>query len=105
MENSQIYYRPAPAVGKQDFVLDATIFDLMNSFREALTALPENIKEIMYQEIPIETKNREILDILEGKQYISFTEILKMQNTKMALIVSFMAVLELVKNKQIVAKQ
>jgi segregation and condensation protein A len=77
----------------------------MNSFREALTALPENIKEIMYQEIPIETKIREILDILEGKQYISFTEILKIQNTKTALIVCFMAVLELVKNKQIVVKQ
>ncbi|MCA6072904.1 MAG: segregation/condensation protein A [Endomicrobium sp.] len=105
MEASQVYYRTATVISKQDFVLDATIFDLMNSFRKALTALPENIKEIMYQEIPIETKIREILDVLEGKQYVSFTEILKMQNTKTALIVCFMAVLELVKNKQIVAKQ
>jgi segregation and condensation protein A len=105
LENSQVYYRPAPVVSKQDFVLDATIFDLVSSFRDALTALPDNIKEIMYQEIPIENKIREILDILEGKQYVSFTEILKLQNTKMALIVCFMAVLELVKNKQIVAKQ
>lgn len=105
METSQVYYRPALVINKQDFVLDATIFDLMSSFREALIALPENIKEIMYQEIPIETKIREILDVLEGKQYVSFTEILKMQNTKPALIVCFMAVLELVKDKQIVAKQ
>jgi segregation and condensation protein A len=105
METSQVYYRTATVISKQDFVLDATIFDLMNSFREALTTLPENIKEIMYQEIPIETKIREILDVLEGKQYISFTEILKIQNTKTALIVCFMAVLELVKNKQIVVKQ
>ncbi|GHT41323.1 segregation and condensation protein A [Endomicrobiia bacterium] len=105
MENSQIYYRSIPVMCKQDFVLDATIFDLMSSFREVLTALPENVKEIMYQEIPIETKIREILDILEGKRYISFAEILKMQSTRMALIVSFIAVLELVKNKQIVVKQ
>ncbi|MCA6071635.1 MAG: segregation/condensation protein A [Endomicrobium sp.] len=105
MEASQVYYRTAPVISKQDFVLDATIFDLMNSFREALIALPENIKEIMYQEIPIETKIREILDILEEKQYVSFTEILKMQNTKTALVVCFMAVLELVRNKQIIAKQ
>jgi segregation and condensation protein A len=104
-ENSQIYYRPAPVISKQDFVLDTTIFDLMSSFRDALTALPGNIKEIMYQEIPIENKIREILDILEGKQYMSFTEILKLQKTRLALIVCFMAVLELVKNKQIVAKQ
>jgi segregation and condensation protein A len=105
MENSQIYYRPAPVIDKQDFVLDATIFDLMSSFRKALAGICENVKEIIYQEIPIETKIREILDILEGKQYISFTEILKMQSTKRSLIVSFIAVLELVKNKQIVAKQ
>ncbi|MDR1103995.1 MAG: segregation/condensation protein A [Endomicrobium sp.] len=104
-ENSQIYYRPEPVISKQDFVLDATIFDLMSSFHDALTALPDNIKEIMYQEIPIENKIREILDILEGKQYVSFTEILKLQGTRLALIVCFMAVLELVKNKQIVAKQ
>jgi segregation and condensation protein A len=104
-ENSQIYYRPKSVINKQNFVLDATVFDLMSSFRDALTSLPDNIKEIMYQEIPIENKIREILDILEGKQYVSFTEILKLQNTRLALIVCFMAVLELVKNKQIVAKQ
>jgi segregation and condensation protein A len=105
MENAQIYYRPAPVVSKQNFVLDATIFDLMNCFRKALVALPEDIKEVMYQEIPIEVKIREILDVLADKSYISFTEILKNQNSKTALIVCFMAVLELVKNKQIVAKQ
>ncbi|GHT24754.1 segregation and condensation protein A [Endomicrobiia bacterium] len=105
IENSQIYYRPALPINKQDFVLDATIFDLVGSFRTALTRLPENIKEIMCQEIPIETKIREILDVLEGRQYISFNDILRMQETKTALIVCFMAVLELVKNKQIVAKQ
>ena len=105
MENSQVYYRPAKIIDKTDFVLDATLFELMDSFRRALIALPDDIKEIMYQEIPIETKIREILDILEGRQYVSFTEILKIQKTKTALIVCFMAVLELIKSKQIAAKQ
>jgi segregation and condensation protein A len=105
LENAQIYYRPAPVVNKQDYVLDASIFDLMGSFRDALVALPDSVKEIMYKEIPIETKIREILDILEGRQYVSFTEILKFQKTKMDLIVCFMAVLELIKSKQIAAKQ
>lgn len=105
LENSQIYYRPAPVVNKHDYVLDASVFDLMSSFRDALIALPESVKEIMYKEIPIETKIREILDVLEGKQYVSFTEILKFQKTRMDLIVCFMAVLELVKSRQIAAKQ
>jgi segregation and condensation protein A len=105
IENSQIYYRPVHAVNKQDFVLDATIFELMDSFRKTLIALPDDVREIIYQEIPIETKIREILDALEGKQHISFTKILETQNTKISLIVCFMAVLELIKNKQIIAKQ
>lgn len=105
IEHSQVYYRPAPVVNKHDYVLDASVFDLMGSFRDALVALPESVKEIMYKEIPIETKIREILDLLEGKQYVSFTEILKFQKTRMDLIVCFMAVLELVKNRQIAAKQ
>jgi segregation and condensation protein A len=105
IENSRVYYRSALPVNKQDFVLDATIFDLMCSFRTVLTTLPENVKEIIYQEIPIETKIMEILDVLEEREYVSFNEISRVQKTKVALIVCFMAVLELVKNKQIVAKQ
>ena len=64
---------------------------------------PEEVREIMYKEIPIETKFREILDILEGKQYLTFSEIAKIQTSRSAMVVCFMAVLELVKNKQVVA--
>ncbi|MDR0978318.1 MAG: segregation/condensation protein A [Endomicrobium sp.] len=105
IENSQIYYRPSHILNKNDFVLNVNVFDLLKSFRSLLNTLPDNIKEIVYQEIPVENKIREIFDILDGKQYISFNEILKLQNTKLALIVCFMAVLELVKSKQIIAKQ
>jgi len=105
IESSQIYYRPAPVLDKQDLALDATLFDLMDAFREALQRLPEDVKEIIYKEVPIETKIREILDVLENKQYVSFTEILKLQKTRIALIVCFMAVLELMKKGQISAKQ
>jgi len=102
---SQTYYRPQPIIAEQDYEIEVTIFDLIKSFQEALRTLPEEVREIMYKEIPIETKIREILDILEGRQYISFNEIMKLQPTRQSLIVSFMAILELVKNKQIMAKQ
>jgi segregation and condensation protein A len=85
--------------------VEVSIFDLIKSFQEALRTLPEEVREIMYKEIPIETKIREILDILEGRQYISFNEIMKLQPTRQSLIFSFMAILELVKNKQVMAKQ
>ena len=102
---SQTYYRPHPVIDEQDYQIDATIFDLVRAFQEALRILPEEVREIMYKEIPIEVKIREILDLLEGKQYLSFNEIIKLQPSRTAMVVSFMALLELVKNKQIIAKQ
>jgi segregation and condensation protein A len=104
-EYSQTYYRPEPVIPEQDYEIDATIYDLVKSFQNALRTLPEEVREIMYKEIPIETKIREILDILEGKQYLTFSEIAKIQTSRSAMVVCFMAVLELVKNKQVVAKQ
>ena len=102
---SQTYYRPHPVIDEQDYQIEATISDLVKAFQEALRTLPEEVREIMYKEIPIEVKIREILDLLEGKQYLSFNEIVKLQPSRTAMVVSFMALLELVKNKQIVAKQ
>lgn len=102
---AQTYYRPQHVIDEQDYEVEVSIFDLIKSFQEALRTLPEEVREIMYKEIPIETKIREILDILEGRQYISFNEIMKLQPTRQSLIVSFMAILELVKNKQVMAKQ
>ena len=104
-EYSQTYYRPEPVIPEQEYEIDATIYDLVKSFQNALRTLPEEVREIMYKEIPIETKIREILDILEGKQYLTFSEIAKIQTSRSAMVVCFMAVLELVKNKQVVAKQ
>jgi segregation and condensation protein A len=104
-EYSQTYYRPEPKIPEQEYEIDATIYDLVKSFQNALKTLPAEVREIMYKEIPIETKIREILDILEGKQYLTFSEIAKIQKSRSAMVVCFMAILELVKNKQVVAKQ
>ena len=104
-EYSQIYYRPEPVFEKDDFDLEVSLFDLVGSFREVLKELPQNVKEIVYQEIPIEEKIREILDLFETKKFISVKEIFKSQPTRQALIVSFLAVLELIRLKQIIAKQ
>ncbi|MHB9154162.1 MAG: segregation and condensation protein A, partial [Endomicrobiales bacterium] len=57
-EFSQVYYRPAPVFQKDDFSLEVSLFDLMESFRDVLRELPKDVKEIVYKEIPIEEKIR-----------------------------------------------
>lgn len=102
---SRIHYRSAPVFQKDDYVLNVSLFDLMEGFRKVLKELPGEVKEIMYQEIPVEEKIREILDLMEGKEFVSFLDILKKQTSRIALVVCFLAVLELIRLKQIIARQ
>ncbi len=96
-EFSQIYYRPAPVIDKSDFTLEVSLFDLINSFKEVLTELPTNVREIVYEEIPIEKKIRDILDFVEGKEFITFKELLERAVSRIDLVVSFLAILELIR--------
>ena len=105
-EHEQIFYRPAPVIDKSDFVLDATIFDLTQAFKTALMEMPpDKVLTLISEQIPLETKVREILDIIEGKNFVSFTEILRLQKSRLALVVSFFAMLKLIKDGVIAAKQ
>jgi len=106
MEFSQIHYRSVPpSFDKDDFVLEVSLFELLDSFRGVLKKLPGDVKEIVFNEIPIEQKIREILDLLETRQYVHFSEIFERETTRHGLIVSFLALLELVRLKQIIARQ
>lgn len=109
-----IYYREAPIFGETDFTLSANIFDLIESFRQVLRELPKEVKEIVYDEIPVEQKIRQIIDVLNsnnaktdrfGKKFINFKHLLEFEATRIGMVVLFLALLELIRLKQIVARQ
>jgi segregation and condensation protein A len=99
------HYRGAPVFSEEDYALDATLFDLMDAFRDVLKDLKPGVREIFYEEIPIEVKIREILTFLENREYATFRDILRREESRHALIVTFLAILELIRLKQIVARQ
>ena len=105
LECAQFYYRHPPVFDKEDFVLDVSIFDLLDGFRAVLQELPNDIKEIVYKEIPIEEKIREIMDIFEERSFITFSDILQHQRTRHDLVVCFLAILELIRLRQIIGRQ
>ena len=105
LANADVYYRDNPIVNKEDYVLEASLFDLMECFRKVLVELPSDIKEIVYKEIPIEERIRDILDQLEDKDFIEFEEVLRKETTRRGVIISFLAVLELIRLKQVLARQ
>lgn len=104
-ESAQVYYRSSLSFPKDEYVLESSLFDLIDAFKNVLEEMPANVREIVYEEIPIEQKIREVLDVLEGKQYVRFLDILKLQKSRHHIIVCFMAILELIRLKQILARQ
>jgi len=107
-----VYYRSAPIFSEEEFTIEATIFDLIESFRTAIRELPEEVKDIVYEEIPVEQKIRQILDCLSqaktdkyNRKFVNFSDLLKMEKTRMGMIVLFLALLELIRLKQIIARQ
>lgn len=106
LQYKDVYYRHSPPVfTEEDMSLDATLFDLLSAFRQVLNKAPQEVKEILYEEIPMEQKMREILDLLEAAEPLHFLEIFSSSRNRREIIVTFLAVLELIRLKQIHAKQ
>jgi segregation and condensation protein A len=101
-----VFYRQVPPVfGEEEYVLSSSVFDLLKAFQRVLEEAPKEVSQIMRDEIPLEVKIRHILDLLEEKEFIAFHELFNPETRRLELIVTFMALLELIRLKQIIAKQ
>lgn len=105
LQRENIFYHREPQFDEEDFVLDVSLFDLLESFRQVIREAKEEVKEIIYEEIPLEEKIRYILSCLEGKLYITFRQLFNFAEGRLSMIVTFLALLELIRLKQIVARQ
>ncbi|MBL1211968.1 MAG: segregation/condensation protein A [Ignavibacteriae bacterium] len=77
---------------------NVTIYDLIKSFKKALMERPrEAIHEIEKINVSIEQQIEFILNLLEDNTELPFIELVKDLNEKMRIIVTFIALLELVK--------
>jgi len=101
-----IYYRTlAPQFGQEDLMLQASVFDLLTAFKRVLDQAPREVGQILREEITIENKIREILDLLENQTSMAFEDLFTGHRRRIDLIVTFLALLELIRMKQIVALQ
>jgi segregation and condensation protein A len=101
-----IYYRRLPpSFDHDDFVLQATVLDLLSAFKRVLERAPKEAGHILLEEVTIETKIRDILNVLENKTSLAFEELFVEVRRRIDLIVTFLAILELIRLKQIVALQ
>lgn len=104
-KNKDVFYRTRPEFSSDDYTLDVSLFDLLDTFKNVIKALPEDVKKIVYEEIPVERKIAEILEEIQEKKFVSFGDILSREKSRMGVVVCFLAILELIRLGQIIARQ
>ncbi len=110
-EQREVFKRPISNEEKQantenEVYFEASLFDLISAFSKALEDVPKELfYEVIKDEFTIEEKVHQILHLLLEKQAVYISELFGKARNKIDVIVTFLAVLELIRLKEIVARQ
>ena len=110
-DQREVFKRPKVELDKETFsekevYFEASIFDLINAFSQALKDVPKEVfYEVIKDEFTIEEKIHQILHHLLEVEYIKLSDLFNKAKNKLEIIVTFLAILELVRMKEIVARQ
>ena len=90
----------------KEVFFEASLFDLINALSEALNKVPEEvIHEIITEEYTVEQKIHDILHCLLDRSRVSLSGLFQTARSKIEMIVTFLAILELIRLKEIKALQ
>jgi segregation and condensation protein A len=103
--SKDVHFRGSPVLNDTDFTMEASLFDLLDAFRDVLKNLKPRVREIESDDVPIEVKIKDVLAFLASRPFATFKEILTRETTRRGLIITFLAVLELIRLRQIAARQ
>ena len=92
---------------KTEVVLkDMTLFELLSAFKTVLDNVPkETVHDIGAVGITIEEQIDFLMTQLEKKERIVFSSIMQQLEERLAIIVTFMAILELIRTHRIIIQQ
>jgi segregation and condensation protein A len=104
--NRDVFTRIIPAEPKEpgeEEIEEVDLFDLLEAFRKALSrAKPETMHEVTLDLVTVEEKIKEIHSLLLAeKRSMAFHLLFPEQATRRVIIVTFLAILELVKMKSV----
>ncbi|MCX5700736.1 MAG: segregation/condensation protein A [Candidatus Omnitrophica bacterium] len=111
VEQQEVFKRPkmeeAKEIGEdKDTYFEASIFDLINAFSKALKDIPKEVfYEVIKDKFTVEEAVHKILHLLLVKPELRLSELFKQAKNKMEIVVTFLGVLELIRMKEIVARQ
>lgn len=113
MESSQKHFFARVGVGikpeavkSEDEYFEASLFDLITAFTKVLKDIPkETFHRVIKDEFTVSEKIHDILHMMVDKKKMFFTDLFKAARTKFEIITIFLALLELIKIKELVVLQ
>lgn len=111
LELENVFVRhPVEIEAADDSSLDLgelSIFDLINAFNETLkrAAAREDLREIFEERFTVSDKIQWILELLKEKATVFFSRLFERAATRTEIVVTFLALLELIRMKQLRVRQ
>jgi segregation and condensation protein A len=107
---SRGYYEADPRMTMEEeedaSLRDVSLFDLISSFKFAIERMPKKfIHEIIRLNVTIDEQIEYILDYFSRRSEATFYELVKDMEEKIRIVVTFIALLELIRSKRVVVRQ
>jgi segregation and condensation protein A len=93
-------------ISTEEYLSNVTLFDLLIAFKKALDNMPKvTYHEVKKIEVTVEEQTDFILNTLAQQSTILFSELIEKIKDKIVIIVTFLAILELIKIRKIFVSQ
>lgn len=90
----------SPDEDKEDeelYLFDLSLFDLLDAFKKILDKAPPEVVSITKETLTVKDRMSIVMEILEGKETVRFEELFRENFTRIQIIVTFVALLELIR--------
>jgi segregation and condensation protein A len=111
VSQKEVFKRPkveidSGASGEKEVYFEASIFDLISAFTQALKDIPKEVfYEVIKDEFTIEEKIHQLLHMLLVAPRVKISELFSKAKNKFEIIVTFLAILELIRMREILCLQ
>jgi len=93
-------------ISTEEYLNDVSLFDLLLALKKALDNMPKITEhQVTRIDVTIEQQTDYILNKFTATSAILFSELIKQMKEKIVIIVTFMALLDLINKKQLTVKQ
>jgi len=97
-EWKKVFYKePLTDDGEELYLVDVNLFDLMGAFKKLLETASPDIVTITKETLTVKDRMSVIMEMIEGHDAIRFEDIFKGSKARIQLIVTFVALLELIR--------